>query len=109
MRSQPWWNCPKNMITDYKKLRNNIRMIQMILLFWRSTVISLKEYLSRGLYGEANGTDLQKPVYPAFVKTAGSKGESPYLCLPDGKSYGAKRFFSGRKNIENHGSELAQR
>ena len=43
------------------------------------------------------------------VKTAGTKGESPYLCLPDGKSYGAKGFFSGRKNIENHGSELAQR
>ena len=35
-----WWNCPKNMITDYKRLRKNIRMIQMILLFWRSTVIS---------------------------------------------------------------------
>lgn len=33
-------NCPKNMITDYKKFRKNIRMIQMILLFWRSTVIS---------------------------------------------------------------------
>ena len=44
-----------------------------------------------------------------FVKKKKKKGESPYLCLPDGKSYGAKGFFSGRKNIENHGSELAQR
>ncbi len=47
-------------------------MIQMILLFWRSTVIS-ERISESGLYGEADGTDLQKPVYPAFVKTAGTK------------------------------------
>ncbi|MFR6580786.1 MAG: hypothetical protein ACLURP_01140 [Ruminococcus sp.] len=60
----------------------------------------LKEISESGLYGEADGTDLQKPVYPAFVKTAGTKGESPYLCLPDGKSYGAKRFFLAEKILK---------
>ena len=55
-----------------QKLRKNIRMIQMILLFWRSTLIS-ERISESGLYGEADGTDLQKPVYPAFVKTAGTK------------------------------------
>ena len=53
----------------------------------------LKEISESGLYGEADGTDLQKPVYPAFVKTAGAKGESPYLCLPDGKILWCKEIF----------------
>ncbi len=57
----------------------------------------LKEYLSEGLSGEADRT-VTETIYPAFVKTAGTKGESAYLCLPDGKSYGAKGFFSGRKS-----------
>ena len=53
---------------DYRlqKIEKNIRMIQMILLFWRSTVNFLKRISESGLYGEADGTDLQKPVYPAF-------------------------------------------
>ena len=69
----------------------------------------LKEYLSQG-FAEKQMEQIQRNQYTQLLlKQLDQKGEPSHLCLPDGKSSGAKGFCPGRKSIEDHGSELAQK
>ena len=48
MRLQPWWNCPKNMITDYKKFEKKYTNDPDDPVVLEEYCDFLKEYLSQG-------------------------------------------------------------
>ena len=85
------------MITDYKRLRKKYTNDPDDPVILEEYCDFLKEYLSQGFMEKQMEQIYRNQYTQLLLKTAGTKGESPYLCLPDGKSYGAKGIFFWQK------------
>ena len=95
MRLQPWWNCPKNMITDYKKIEKKYTNDPDDPVILEEYCDFLKEYLSQGFMEKQMEQIYRNQYTQLLLKQLEQKVN--LLCLPDGKSYGAKGFFWQKK------------